>query len=104
MEERTYTQAELLKAIEYACGYQKASSYQDIGQILLSEGYDTTPQDVQILDNLSDCDNNNHEEITLEDIHEYLDETGMYSQEFSDMCDRIADDSEEDDPKERNKC
>lgn len=69
----TYTQEQLLKAVEYACGYQKASSYQEIAHV---EGFWDIDERIfkEIMDNLADVDNNAHKEITIEDIDDYLNE------------------------------
>lgn len=68
---KLYTEAELLKAIEYACGYQKASDYQAAGHHLIVDG---EPDTVALLDELSDTENNKHKEITIQEINEYINE------------------------------
>ena len=65
---RTYTEKELLKAIEYACNYQKACDYQSAGHFLIED----EPKIEELLDELSDTDKNSASEITLEEIHEYI--------------------------------
>jgi len=87
--ERTYSEEDLKKAIEWACSYQKATSYQEIANILLADNYKPTDEDIKVLDNLADCDNNCHSEITIEDIHDYLDETGLHSQDFQDFVESL---------------
>lgn len=72
---KTYTEQELLKAVEYACGYQKACSYQEIGGVIADgEDHKCTHDEIMafILDNLCDTDKNCAKKITIEDINEYL--------------------------------
>lgn len=71
--ERLYTQEELLKAIGYACGMQKAQDYQDAGNHLIVDQSELKTSVVQLLDLLSDSDNNNSQTITIEEINDYLD-------------------------------
>lgn len=79
-KDRLYTEKELLKAIEYACGYQKADSYQWVANIVLKENKrEPTPEELETLDYLWDCDINGSKDITLEDINEYLDEDNSSS-------------------------
>lgn len=70
---RYYSEEDLKKAIDYACGYQKANSYTIINNLLTVEGYDQTEHDKAVLEELSNCDSNAAHEITLEDINDYLD-------------------------------
>jgi hypothetical protein len=70
---RTYTEAELLKAIKYACECQKGSDYQTAGAILMADGYKTTEQDIKLLDELA-YGETSHEDITIEEINEHLTE------------------------------
>lgn len=74
---KTYTEQELLKAIEYACNYQKACDYQEAGHYLV-EMY-TTIDDankamVDVLDLLADTNKNNASEISVDEINEYLEQ------------------------------
>ncbi len=71
---RTYTEEEVLKIVYYACGMQKAESYQEVAHILLldDDGYEPTDIDIKALDNLYDCNNNYHKSITIEDINDHL--------------------------------
>lgn len=72
-----YTEEELLKAIEYACGYQKASDYQNVGHYLMAEFKSVEEADsaiTKVLDELADTNNNSANQITIEDINTYLNE------------------------------
>lgn len=71
---KTYTEKELLKAIEYACGYQKGSDYQLAGRYLLNEFESVKQADTAselLLDELSG-NTNSSKEITIDEINEYL--------------------------------
>lgn len=74
---RTYTEKELLKAVEYACNYQKACDYQDAGHYLV-EMYNTVDDAnkamVDVLDLLADTNKNSASEITINEINEHLDQ------------------------------
>lgn len=70
-EHRLYTKEELLKAVEYACGYQKASDYQMAGHHLI-EDVVTDEHCANLLDELHNTDKNSASEISIEDMHEYL--------------------------------
>jgi hypothetical protein len=70
---RTYTQEELLKAIEYACNTQKAQDYQDAGNHLIVDDSELKTGAIQLLDLLSDSDDNDAKNITIEEINEHLD-------------------------------
>lgn len=63
----------VLKAIEYACGYQKGASYQVIGAMIHNSTENFTDVETKILDELADSDNNAHKEITIQDIDDYID-------------------------------
>jgi hypothetical protein len=52
-ETRTYTEAEILKAMEYACEYQKALDYQAAGKLLMVESNQLTDNSILLLDELS---------------------------------------------------
>lgn len=81
---RTYTEEELLKAVEYACGMQKAEDYSISGHLLLLD--DDEERDsliklihlkkavISVLDILSDTDTSEAKNITIEEINEYIDE------------------------------
>jgi len=64
---KTYTEAELLQAIEYACEYQKACDYQTAGRLLIVDENELPGNAILLLDDLSD-DNNAFSEIELKDI------------------------------------
>jgi hypothetical protein len=70
---RTYTQEELLKAIEYACSMQKAQDYQNAGNHLIVDESELKTGVIQLLDLLSDSDDNDAKNITIEEINEHLD-------------------------------
>jgi len=60
---RTYTEKELLKAVEYGCNYQKASDYQTAGHFLLEEFKTVSNADIEIgklLDELYDTNSNKY--------------------------------------------
>lgn len=63
----TYTEAELLKAVEYACEYQKACDYQTAGRLLIVDGSEVPANAILLLDELSG-DENAFPEIELKDI------------------------------------
>jgi isocitrate/isopropylmalate dehydrogenase len=65
---RTYTEKELLKAIEYACGYQKASDYQTAGKLLIVDKSDLQQNIETLLNELASTNENVHKEIELRDI------------------------------------
>jgi hypothetical protein len=50
---RTYTEEELLKAIEYACEYQKATDYQTAGKLLIVDESELPANAILLLDELS---------------------------------------------------
>lgn len=83
-EERKYSLEELLKVVNLACEVQKARDYQEAATILIGqEDYLATKNDILCLDFLADCENNSHKEITLEDIHDCIDETGMWDPNYN---------------------
>ncbi len=66
---KVYTEVELLKAIEWACSYQKACDYQVAGRYLLIENEANLPGNIEmLLNDLCDTDINAHNEIKLSDI------------------------------------
>lgn len=71
---RTYTEEEVLKIINYACGLQKAEDYQVAGNMLLVDNVDIVSVREQLLNYLCDTDNNESKNITIEIINEYLEE------------------------------
>ena len=64
-----YTDEQVLKAVKYACGIQKATDYQEVGGILLGDDYEPTMQDLLALDYLSNEDNIS-DKITLEELED----------------------------------
>lgn len=64
---KTYTEAEVLQAIEYACQYQKATDYQTAGNLLIVDDADLKDNSIILLDQLSSEDIA-HKEINLADI------------------------------------
>lgn len=66
-KERTYTESELLKAIKYACEYQKGIDYQTAGGLLIVDESELPANSILLLDELS---NNSiaASEIELKDI------------------------------------
>ena len=78
---KTYTQQELLRAVQYACEYQKACDYQEAAMILLGDGYKTTNADVKVLDLLSDSIINHYNEIPIKDIEDYIKEVNVVEPE-----------------------
>ena len=60
---KVYTKEDVIKIIEYACEYQKSTSYQEVGDIIFS---DDDEKDVKILDNLCDVGNNVSEKVIKE--------------------------------------
>lgn len=74
---RLYSEKELLKAIDYACGMQKAEDYQQAGRILIVDRKTIVePEHLteQLLSYLCDTDNNEAKSITIKDIEEHLKE------------------------------
>lgn len=70
----TYTEKELLLAIEYACGYQKAEDYQQAGHIAMQDFLTVDEADTAIgktLDYLCSTENTS-KEITIQEINEYI--------------------------------
>lgn len=67
--EKIYTEAELLKAIEYACQYQKACDYQTAGRFLIVDDSELHPNSVLLLDELC-TDESAFSEIEIKDIFE----------------------------------
>ena len=66
-----YSEKDLLKAINYACGMQKAEDYQVAGNLLIDPKENATEN---LLNYLCDTDNNESKTITIKDINEYLSE------------------------------
>lgn len=62
----TYTQEQLLKAVQYACAMQKAECYHIAGNDLLDFG--------DVLNELYKVDPKNLVKITIEEIDDYLNE------------------------------
>jgi hypothetical protein len=52
---------------------QKAQDYQDAGNHLIVDESELKTGAIQLLDLLSDSDNNDSQNITIEEINEYLD-------------------------------
>lgn len=69
---RLYSEKELLKAIDLACGLQKAEDYQVAGGILIVDEPVTDDHAIKVLDYLADTDNNESKSITIKDIEEHL--------------------------------
>lgn len=67
--QKTYTEAELLQAIKYACEYQKATDYQTAGSLLIVDESELKANSILLLDELSN-DTNAFFEIELKDIFE----------------------------------
>jgi hypothetical protein len=65
----TYTEAELLKAIKYACEYQKATDYQTAGRLLIVDDSELKANSILLLDELA-SDTNAASEIKVKDIFE----------------------------------
>lgn len=68
---RLYTEEELKKAVEYACGMQKAEDYQIVGTCLIGAP-DIEKAIENTLNYLYDTDNNDSKNITIEEINEHL--------------------------------
>lgn len=70
-----YTEEELKLAIEYACGYQKAECYQEIGGNIFADEVKSVQEADEMmgraLDYLSSSDNIS-KEITIEEVNEYI--------------------------------
>ena len=64
---KTYTEDQLLKAIEYACSYQKAHDYQTAGKFLIVDESDLKVNSILLLDNLAN-DDIAFSEIDISDI------------------------------------
>lgn len=64
---RTYTEAELMQAIKYACEYQKACDYQIAGKLLIVDKSELQANSVLLLNELT-SDKNAFSEIELKDI------------------------------------
>lgn len=67
-----YTEEFILKAIEYACGYQKGTDYQIAGHFLIEDNVNDEKHIIPLLDELADVDNNSHKEISIQDIIDYI--------------------------------
>lgn len=69
------TEQQLLKAVEFACNYQKACDYQTVGHHLLENFETVTDADMaitKVLDDLCDTNTNGAKEITIEEIKKYI--------------------------------
>lgn len=64
---RTYTEEELLKAMKYACEYQKATDYQTAGKLLIVDESELPANAILLLDELN-SDAIAFSEIDLKDI------------------------------------
>ncbi|HZY40122.1 MAG TPA: hypothetical protein VFE53_25895 [Mucilaginibacter sp.] len=64
---KTYTEEELLKAMKYACEYQKATDYQTAGKLLIVDESELSANSILLLDELS-SDAIAFSEIALKDI------------------------------------
>ncbi len=70
---RTYTEQEVLKIVNLACGLQKAEDYQEVGNMIVGESmHNHSSMCKSVLDYLADCNNNYHKSITIEDINDHL--------------------------------
>jgi hypothetical protein len=65
---KTYTEEDLLKAIKYACEYQKATDYQTAGLHLIVDETELKGNIEILLNELCDTDKTAHNEIEISDI------------------------------------
>jgi hypothetical protein len=66
---KEYTEAELFKAIRYACEYQKGADYQTAGRLLIVDDSELKANSILVLDELA-RNTNAFSEIELKDIFE----------------------------------
>ena len=64
---KTYSEEQLLKAIEYACQYQMGCDYQTAGNLLLDDNSDFKSNSLLLMDALSSQETG-FSEIKLSDI------------------------------------
>lgn len=68
---RTYSEKELLKAIQFACGYQKEYDIFEIQSKTIANGIDSSELFL-VLDELSSDIYNRSDTLTIEEINAYI--------------------------------
>lgn len=72
--ETFYSEQDIRKIVEYACGMQKAEDYQTAGRLLIVDEPDLKQNSILLLDELAETDTNYSGEITMFEIHKLLSE------------------------------